>query len=33
MPVPGTSISGLLDRDRFRAASRRLLSVEAGTAR
>jgi o-succinylbenzoate synthase len=33
MQVPGTSISGLLDRDRFRAASRRLLSVEAGTAR
>jgi O-succinylbenzoate synthase len=33
MQVPGTSIAGLLDRDRFEAASRRILSVEAGRAR
>jgi O-succinylbenzoate synthase len=33
MQVPGKSIAGLLDQDRFQAASRRLLSVEAGRAR
>jgi hypothetical protein len=33
MQVPGTSIAGLLDRGRFEAASRRILSVEADRAR
>jgi O-succinylbenzoate synthase len=33
MQVPGKSIAGLLDQDRFRAASRQLLSLEAGRAR
>jgi O-succinylbenzoate synthase len=33
MQVPGKSIAGLLDQDRFQAASRRLLSAEAGRAR
>jgi O-succinylbenzoate synthase len=33
MQVPGTSIAGLLDRGRFEAASRRILSLEAGRAR
>jgi o-succinylbenzoate synthase len=33
MQVPGKSIAGLLDQDRFQAASRQLLSLEAGSAR
>ncbi len=33
MQVPGKSIAGLLDQDRFQAASRQLLSLEAGGAR
>jgi O-succinylbenzoate synthase len=33
MQVPAQSIAGLLDRDRFQAASRRLLAVEAGAPR
>ena len=33
MQVPGKSIAGLLDQDRFQAASRQLLSLEAGRAR